>query len=56
MEEEKLREIEELNNSLNVKYDEDYQEIYQKIEFIEKEKDYFKEKCQEKEEALSKKN
>jgi len=31
MEEEKQREIEELNNNLNVKYDEDYQEIYQKI-------------------------
>jgi chromosome segregation ATPase len=56
MEEEKAREIEELNNSLNVKYDEDYQEIYQKIEFIEKEKEYFKEKCQEKEDAISRKN
>lgn len=42
VEEEKLREIEELNNSLSVKYDEDYQEINQKIEFIEKEREYFK--------------
>lgn len=36
--EEKQREIEELNTNLNVKYDEDYQELYQKIEFIEKER------------------
>jgi len=31
MEEERLKEIEELNNNLSLKYDEDYQEIYQKI-------------------------
>ena len=31
MEDERLKEIEELNNNLCLKYDEDYQEIYQKI-------------------------
>lgn len=45
-----------MNNSLNVKYDEDYQEIYQKIEFIEKEREYFREKYQEKEECIARKN
>jgi chromosome segregation ATPase len=55
IEEEKQREIEELNNSLNVKYDEDYQEMNQKIELIEKEKEYFKEKFNEKEQELAKK-
>ena len=56
LEDEKQREIEEVSNSLNVRYDEDYQEIYQKIEFIEKEKEYFREKHQEKEDCIARKN
>ena len=55
LEEDKLREIEELTHSFNIKYDEDYQEINQKVELIDKEKDYFKEKLEEKEQELARK-
>ena len=55
LEEEKHRQLEEMSNNFNIKYDEDYQEVNQKVELIEKEKDYFKEKLQEKEQELFRK-
>lgn len=42
LEDEHQRQIEEVNTNFNVKYDEDYQEMSQKVELIEKERDYFK--------------
>lgn len=42
LQEEHQRQIEEVNTNFNVKYDEDYQEMSQKVELIEKERDYFK--------------
>ena len=55
LQEDKLREIEELTHSFNIKYDEDYQEINQKVELIDKEKEYFKEKLEQKEQELARK-
>ena len=52
IEEEKLRELEEMGQNYNIKYDEDCQEINQKVEMVEKERDYFREKCGEREAEL----